>query len=230
MFDMNDAQPQHSSELIPDGEYAKVTMTIRPGGVDGEAETDKGLLKPSNQPGSDVLMLDCEFTVLEGPYARRKFWQLLTVAGGKRDENGVSIGWKITKSIIRAMIDSRYGLNPRDMSEEARQRRILRGLADLSGITFIARIKIEPSSNPAYGDQNRLDRVILPDEDEWKSVMNGIEVPARPSHARPRPASPAPVMQQQSWSLGAAPARTQQPVQPAPAAAPSASGPAWLND
>ena len=38
---------------------------------------DRGLLKLSKTLGSDVQMLDCEFTVVEGPYAKRKFWQLL---------------------------------------------------------------------------------------------------------------------------------------------------------
>jgi hypothetical protein len=92
MYDLNDVEPHHGSELIPDGTFAKVAMTIRPGGVDGQGELDKGLLKASNTPGSDVLSLDCEFTVMEGPHARRKFWQLFTVAGGKVDEKGASIG------------------------------------------------------------------------------------------------------------------------------------------
>ena len=75
-FDMNDAEPQQKSgELIPDGTFAKVAMTIRPGGTDGKATIDRGLLKASNTPGSDVLMLDAEFTVAEGPHVRRKFWQ-----------------------------------------------------------------------------------------------------------------------------------------------------------
>jgi hypothetical protein len=66
-FDMNDAEPQKTTDLIPDGSFAKITMTIRPGNADGHGEIDQGLLKTSNSPGSDVLMLDAEFTVVEGP-------------------------------------------------------------------------------------------------------------------------------------------------------------------
>ena len=95
-FDMNDVAPQQSGDLIPDGTFAKVTMSIRKGGVDGANEHDRGLLKASNQPGSDVLMVDAEFIVAEGPFARRKFWQNFTVQGGKLDEQGQSIGWKIS--------------------------------------------------------------------------------------------------------------------------------------
>ena len=82
-FDMNDVAPQQSGDLIPDGTFAKLVMTLRKGGTDGSSDADRGLLKASNQPGSDVLMLDAEFTVAEGPHARRKFWQNFTRIGGR---------------------------------------------------------------------------------------------------------------------------------------------------
>ena len=162
-------------------------MTIRPGGVDGQTEIDRGLLKASTTPGSDVLSLDCEFTVAEGRLARRKFWQTFTVSGGKVDEKGASIGWNITKRTFRAMIDSALGLDPDDNSEEAKAKRRLRGLADLDGITFVAKITVEPSNDPRYPDQNKLDRPVLPNEKEWRAVMNGEDV--APSPSRPRSAS-----------------------------------------
>ena len=62
-FDMNDVEPQQSSDLIPDGTFAKLVMTLRKGGTDGMSEVDRGLLKASSQPGSDVLLLDAEFGV-----------------------------------------------------------------------------------------------------------------------------------------------------------------------
>ena len=159
-------------------------MTIRPGGIDGPTEIDKGLLKSSNSPGSDVLSLDCEFTVVEGPFAKRKFWQTFTVTGGKVDDKGASIGWNISKRIFRAMIDSALGLDPEDMSEAAKAKRQLRGLADLNGITFVAKIAVEPNKDPRYPDHNRLDHPVLPNEKEWRAVMNGETVPPRPSKPR----------------------------------------------
>lgn len=244
MLDMNDAEPQKSGELIPDGAFAKISMTIRPGGIDGQGDTDKGLLKASNSPGSDVRLLDCEFTVVEGVHARRKFWQVFTVSGGKVDEQGVSIGWKISKGTLRAMIDSALGLNPEDMSDGAKQKRMLRGLADLSGITFVGKIKIEPSSDERYGDSNKLDRVVLPTEAEWQKVINGEAVaPAPTGHKRKAstPQNSAPAWNQSAPLAQNAPA-WKRPA-PAPAAAtaapstsgqaptskPAAQGPAWLN-
>ena len=241
-FDMNDAEPQKTGELIPDGSFAKITMTIRPGGVDGDGEIDQGLLKASASPGSDVKILDAEFTITEGANARRKFWQMFTVAGGKVDDSGVSIGWKISKSTFRAMIDSALGLDPEDMSEEAKNKRVLRGLADLGGITFIAKIKVEPSTDPRYNDSNKLDRVVLPIDPEWRKVMDGEAVPAKPSN-RPRLQSQTPASAAPAWSNApAAPAVSAAPVQPEQQQASQPTegtaqgtgqgvtqGPAWLN-
>ena len=227
-YDMNDAEPQKTGDLIPDGSFAKITMIIRPGGADGQGEVDRGLLRASNSPGSDVLMLDAEFTVVEGSHARRKFWQMFTVSGGKVDENGVSIGWKISKSTFRAMIDSALGLSPDDMSDEAKAKRVLRGLADLGGITFVAKIKIEPSNDPRYGDRNRLERVVLPNEAEWRKVMDGETVPAAPStRARPAQKAQSPASAAPSWSAGTAP--TPSATAPAQAQQQPVQGPAWLN-
>ncbi len=240
-FDMNDAQPQVTGELIPDGTFAKVAMHLRKGGVDGAGDIDKGLLKASNQPGSDVLSLDAEFTVLEGPHARRKFWQAFTVQGGKLDEEGQSIGWKISKSTFRAMIDSALGLDPDDMSEAAKAKRVLRGLSDLDGISFVAKIAVEPSRNSAYRDQNRLAHVVLPTTPEWQKVMNGEHVPAAPASkprvAKTEPEKPAwgqgaPAAAKSAWGgalngSGPAPAAPV-PAQPAAAPQPTKPAPAWL--
>ncbi|SDB57727.1 hypothetical protein [Bauldia litoralis] len=224
-FDMNDAEQQKTGELVPDGTFAKVAMSIRPGGIDGESEIDRALLKAPKDPSSDVRMLDAEFTIAEGPHARRKFWQLFTVAGGKVDEQGVSIGWKISKGTFRAMIDSALGLDPKDMSEATKEKRILRGLADLSGITFVAKIRVESSDDPRYGDSNKLDRVVVPDEPEWRKVMDGEDVPASPSRSRGNAKSSSP---QPAWSAKT-PAEIQlPPASPSPAAA-KPPGPAWLN-
>ena len=118
MIDLNDAEAQREGGLIPDGTFAKIMMSLRPGGSDipGLDQMDLGLFKAS--ASSDVMMLDCEFTVMQGPFAKRKFWQMFTVAGGKTDEKGRSMGFNISKSTIRAMIESAIGLSPERRSQE----------------------------------------------------------------------------------------------------------------
>lgn len=236
MFDLNDAEPQRSSDLIPDGSFAKVSLAIRPGGVDGATPLDANLLKASMQPGSDVMMLDCEFTVVEGPHIRRKFWQALTVSGGKVDEKGVSLGWSITKRTIRGMIESALGLDPKDESARAKSKRTLPGLKALDGIVFVAKIKVEPGRD-GHAEQNRLDVAVTPDMPEWSKVMKGEDVPARPG-ARRSPKTGATAAETtpawRSQGTAGAPAAPNAASPRAPATAPTngntslgAAAPAW---
>jgi hypothetical protein len=243
MYDLNDAQPQMApvGELIPDGTFARVALTIRPGGLNGATSADAGLLKASGS--SDAKLLDCEFTVVEGPYARRKFWQTFTVAGGKVDEKGQSKGWNIAKSAFRAMVDSALGLDPKDDSTAAKAKRVISGLRQLDGIAFVARIMVEPASNPNYKDANKLANVVTPDEPQYAAVLRGETVPPDPVNAKPRkveavaaaPAwtTPAPATAATPWSGQAAPASSPASAPPttpapAPAAAAPAATPAWL--
>lgn len=226
-YDFNDAPPQMGpmGELIPDGSFVKLKMTVRPGGVDGDGPIDKGLLKSSEK--SDVKMLDCEFVVVEGHLARRKFWQNFTVAGGKRDaKTGASMGWNISKSVFRAMIESALGLDPKDMSDVAKQKRVMGGLAHLNGISFAARVMVEPATSDQYSDQNRLANVLLVTDPEYAAVMRGEDVQADPVNAKPR-------KQAGAAAAAAQPGGWQQQSLPsgAPAAAAAAGGapaPAWL--
>jgi hypothetical protein len=231
MYDLNDAQPQMGplGELIPDGTFARVKMTIRPGGVNGSTPIDVGLLKASQS--SDAKMLDCEFTVVAGPYARRKFWQNFTVAGGKLDEKGQSKGWNISKSTFRAMIDSALGLDPKDESAAAKQKRVIQGLKQLDAIVFAARIMIEPASGPQYKDQNRLANVVLPGEPQYTATMRGESVPAEPINAKPRKGTES-THQTPAWTTPApAPVASGVPwaKQDATNSQPPPAGPAWLN-
>jgi hypothetical protein len=237
MYDLNDAQPQLApiGELLPDGTFAKIKMTIRPGGLNGSTAIDAGLLKASQS--SDAKMLDCEFTVVEGPYARRKFWQNFTVAGGKLDEKGQSKGWNISKSTFRAMVDSALGLDPKDEGPAAKQKRVIQGLKQLDGIVFAARIMVEPASSAQYRDQNKLANVVLPGDPQYAPTMRGETVQPDPVNAKPRKAADTPASQTPAWA-------TQQNIPSGAPGAPGgvpwasqggqkpqggAAGPAWLN-
>ena len=56
-YDLNDAQPQLPpvSEPIPDGTFAKLRLTLRPGGVNGATPMDAGLLKASQSSDARTL-------------------------------------------------------------------------------------------------------------------------------------------------------------------------------
>src|SRR6185436_5806640 len=183
----------------------------------------------------DAKLLDCEFTVMTGPYVRRKFWQNFTVAGGKVDDKGQSKGWNISKSAFRAMVDSALGLDPKDESAAAKQKRVIQGLKQLDGIVFAARIMVEPASDTKYKDQNRLANVVVPGEPQYAAVMRGEAVQPDPVNAKPRKAADTPAAQTPAWANSAAPQPAAGGVPwagqsaPKPAEHPAASGPAWLN-
>ena len=87
-LDFNTAEEQFDGVTsdftpIPEGEIVDVLLTIRPGGAGPE-----GILKQSQR--SDAQYLDCEYTVTNGEYERRKFWGNLTLIGGSLNDQGLS--------------------------------------------------------------------------------------------------------------------------------------------
>ncbi len=164
-FDFNDADQQRSGELIPDKIICKIQMTIRPGAAGPE-----GWLTPSNS--SDAEYLNCEYTILEGPFANRKFWGNLVVSGGKQNDKGQSIAGEITRATLRAMLESSRNIQPSDMSDAACVKRRVESYSEFDGMIFIGKIGIEKGKD-GYQDKNKLSVVITPDKKEYQTVMNG---------------------------------------------------------
>jgi hypothetical protein len=162
--DFNDAD-QQLYDLIPANTIAPVVMTVRPGG-----KGEDGWFRESQS--SDAIMLDCEFTVSAGPYARRKFWKLFVFSGGKTDESGNSIAANISRATLRAILESARGIMPTDFSEEAKKARIVSGPGDFDGLEFIAKIGVKKGQN-GYADKNVLQVVITPDKKEYAEAKAG---------------------------------------------------------
>jgi hypothetical protein len=130
------------------------------------------------------------------------------------------------------MIDSALGLNPEDMSEAAKAKRVIQGLKQLDGITFWGRIMIEPASNPQYRDVNRLANVVTSADKEYAVLARGESIQPHPVGARAKPQAAAPGQQSlmPAWANKPAAAVQAQPhPQPQQQVAAKAAGPAWLN-
>jgi hypothetical protein len=156
MEDFNDAGEQ--SDVIPAGTVATVQLTVRPGGA------GDGWLKRAKDGNSEAL--DCEFVLLDGQYAKRKFWDLFTLSG--TTENHADYGQK-SRATIRAMLESVHGINPKDKSEEAKKARAVENFGGLNGLRFMARIGVQPAKD-GYKAKNRLDEVITPERKDWRKV------------------------------------------------------------
>jgi hypothetical protein len=158
MLNLNDAGPQRNFGPIPANTIATVQMIIRMGGA-GEG----GWLKRSADGGSEGL--DCEFTVVDTEYAKRKIFQFMVLNG---TTDGHAKAAEISRALLRGIVESAFGIKPDDLSEGAQQKRKV-DLAGFNNLRFIARISIEKSKDPAYDDKNKVSAV-TPDMKVWKAV------------------------------------------------------------
>jgi hypothetical protein len=196
-YDFNSAERQANMEPIPAGTIVPLVMTIRPGG-----EGDGGWFTASKN--SDAMMLDCEFTVAAGPYTRRKIWQFFVLSGGKLNDKGESVAGGISRSTLRAILESARNVDPNDMGEPALAKRRA-NWNDFCGLTFLAKLSIEKDKTGQYGDKNRIQTVITPGMKEYLA-------PLAPASAAP--AAPAQTAPAASWASGQPTAPVQPPVQP----------------
>lgn len=187
--DFNSADDQNSFDLIPKGTRVKVRMTIRPGGYDDPSQGWTGGYATQNATTGSVY-LNCEFVVLEGPYARRKMWSLIGLHSPKGPE------WaNMGRAFIKGILNSARGLHPQDNSPQAQQARRIQGFADLDGIEFVAKVELEKDQ---YGeDKNVVKTAITPDHKDYAAVMGQAPVS---QGAAPAPARPAAPTGRPSWA------------------------------
>jgi hypothetical protein len=156
-FDFNTAGEQRSFDVIPANTICTLQLTIRPGGAG-----DDGWLKRSADSNSEGL--DCEFVVVNGPYEKKKLWQLFTLHGTTQ---GHAEAGEISRNTLRAMLESARGIRPDDKSEAAQAARKVSGWADLDQIRFIARLGVRPPRD-GYAAKNTILEVITPDRQSWQ--------------------------------------------------------------
>lgn len=133
-LDFNDAETQHSFEIIPKGTIAKVNMILKPGGyTDPDQGWTDGYSTKSNI--SDSVYLAAEFIILEGPYAKRKVWSLIGLYSPKGPD------WaNMGRSFIKAILNSSRGFAAKDESDAAKEARQIKSFAELDGVQFLALI------------------------------------------------------------------------------------------
>ena len=192
-YDYSTAPPPRDLDLIPHGTIATVVMHIRPGGA-GE----DGLLKRSKN--GDCEMLDIEYVTVDGPYARRKFWENQIIVGTTSGQKDMAETYRGTR---KAILQSARGIKEGDQSPQARAV-YMADLKDFDGLMFIAKIGVEKGkaktdgSGENYADKNVLAAVITPDKAGWHPVTQsppfdggGGNGAAAPGSSPPSGAPPA---------------------------------------
>ncbi|BFD47029.1 MAG: hypothetical protein DMENIID0003_01030 [Wolbachia endosymbiont of Sergentomyia squamirostris] len=150
LTDFNTIKPQ--SRLIPKGTIVKVKMTIKPGGYEN-------WFTKSYATGS--IYLNAEFIVTEGPYAKRKIFQVIGIKSGKASVEEDTWG-ESGRSMLRSILESARNIHAHDTSEKAVIARKINSIADFNGLEFTAKVGIEADSR--YGDRNRITAVVTPEQ------------------------------------------------------------------
>lgn len=184
--DFNDAK--QNSNIIPKGTLAKVRLTIRPGGFDDPAQGWTGGYATRGTTGS--VYLSGEFTVLEGPFARRKIFTLIGLYSPKGPD------WaNMGRSLVRGMLNSARGISDKDQSPQAQAARRINGLGDLDGIEFLARIDV--GTDATGDDKNEIRSAVTPDHRDYAQHMG---LAAQPGYTPPAQTAPQQPVQQQPAS------------------------------
>ena len=175
--DYNDAQ--QNAALIEKGTLAKVRLTVRPGGFDDASQGWTGGY--ATRGASGAVYLNGEFTVLEGPYARRKIFTLIGLYSPKGPDWG-----NMGRSLVRGMLNSARGISDKDVSPQAQAARRIAGFADLDGLEFVARIEIGTDTNGE--GKNEIRAAVTPDHKGY-AAASGNQPMAAPTPAYAPPAA-----------------------------------------
>jgi len=198
-MDLNDAPPQRTFDLIPRNTIATVQIIIRMGGA-GE----DGVLTRSKDGGCE--MLDLEFVIVDGEYAKRKIWQSAVLTG---TTDGHAKAAEISRALLRGILESARNIKPDDLSEAAQVKRRVEGLGDFQNLRFIARIGVEKSKDKNFDDKNRVEAV-TPEQKEWRSVeqipsqmgLPGVAGAATKPNQPAGSAKPAQAVTRPDWAQG----------------------------
>ena len=197
--DYNDAK--QNPNLMPKGTLAKVRLTIRPGGFDDPSQGWTGGY--ATRGSSGAVYLNGEFTVLEGPFAKRKIWTLIGLYPKGPDWGNMG------RSLVRAMLNSARGLSDKDVSPQAQAARRINGFADLDGLEFVARIDIGTDTNG--DDKNEVRGAVTRDHRNYAELMGMAAAPAYHPATAPAsgttyaPAAPAPAAMPPAGAAAAPP-------------------------
>jgi hypothetical protein len=155
------------ADLIPAGTDAILQIRIK----FGEA-TDNVLTFTKNR---DAEILKAEFTIVDGPHARRKFWQDFMVKGAT---DGQKMMADRNNAILKTILDSAKNLDPTDKSPAARQARTAQ-YRDFDGMRFQAVIAVEPArtdknTGQTYQARNALEKVITRGLQGWRGPIDQV--------------------------------------------------------
>lgn len=205
-------------DLIPDKTLAWAIVTVRPHNMDLGT-----VLVPSKS--SDGRFIDVELTICEGPYARRKVWDRIGLAGSK--EKWVAQGFAAVRHILEVGREI-VGFQPNDPKYTLGTVSQTNGdmvLMELDGLRCAIQIGVQKGTAEFPDDKNTVRAYLSPNPNSntfktFQKLVAGDTAPPAPLPSAASPAAAKPATP--SWVK---PAAVQQPTPPQPVAN---ARPAWM--
>lgn len=161
-LNLNEAR-QNTFEVIPEGETVAVLMRLHAG--------EDGFGSLTRSKNSAVSFLKAEFTVTEGRYAKRKFWQNFTLATEDDESEGHQKAINFSKEMLRSIAEAVQHIAATDESPAAIKARQV-DTAWFDGKEFLCVVGIAEGTG-GFNDQNKIKRVINP----ASAISNQSELP-----------------------------------------------------
>lgn len=138
MHDYSTAEPQRDFDIIPGGTLAFAILNIKPGGPPDHPDCWE---TASQTEGSDAHYLNCDLTVCEGPFTKRKIFTRIGVRGS---EGYINMG----RSSIRSILEVGRGASAANLAAYK-----INAYGDLNGLKVAIEVKVEKGTG-SYKDKN----------------------------------------------------------------------------
>lgn len=175
-MNFNDAEEHiDRTGLIPVNTLVKVALKIKAGSFNDPARGWTGGYATQAETGA--IYLSAEYTIMGGPFDKRKVWSLIGLYSPKGPDWGNQ-----GRSFIRAALESARGIPASDTSERAQKARQIEGLGELDGLQFVAKVGIAKGKD-GYDDKNEIQTVIPCTHKDYAALMSGAGTTTTPSAA-----------------------------------------------
>lgn len=161
-LNFNNVERQSNFPLIPDKTLAKVRLDIKQGGYNNSEQGWDANMATLGKTGA--VYLKCEFKILSGEYKGQKVLSLIGLHSEKSP-----LYQQIGRQFLLDIIESSYGIDPKDCSDIANKKRQIKSLADLDNLTFIAEISVGKDANG--NPKNEIKKAIAVDNPEYVRLM-----------------------------------------------------------
>lgn len=167
-LDLNNASYQSSTiHLIPPQSKVFVQLSIV-----FPSEENKGSSPELTRRNSGLEQLCVKLQVLKGFYEHTYFFHSFNICGAKTKGHQKAI--EISKSQLRALVESNWAISPTDTSESAMQARKLTTLNDINGYAFP--ILVDSEVNDKGFLTNKLKAIITADDPDYQLLLMKGEV------------------------------------------------------